>query len=121
MQNALLKAGTNENNHNMNVYSQAISVTRGSMEELESYKRYFEREDGITYYDPFKNKNDRKDSMANVNRKTLHQFWNDSFEMWESNELPRDFESQNQWINVGITYGKLVEPLQSTNAISNEP
>jgi len=81
------------------------------MAELEWYKECCEKEDRITYYDSFKKQNNKRDFRANVNKGRLLQFWDQIIEMWESHELPSDFQSQNKWINAGNTYRKLVEPL----------
>lgn len=48
-----------------------LRVAHGSMEELRLYKDCCARGDDITYYDPFENQNDKKDSRENVNRKKL--------------------------------------------------
>jgi hypothetical protein len=109
---ALQVAGEIENKQNTNVAKLAtdLSVAQCSMAELEWYKECREKENGITYYDSFK-KLDRKDIDANIRRVKLAEFWDEIISMWEENELPSDFQSQNKWINAGTAYRRLVEPL----------
>jgi enhanced disease susceptibility 1 protein len=52
-----------------------------------------------------------KDIDANGRRLKLGEFWDEIIEMWESHALPSDFQSQNKWVNAGMTYSQLVEPL----------
>jgi len=109
---ALRRAGEIENEHYRNVARLAIdlSVAQCSMAELEWYKERCEKEDGIPYYDCFK-KHGKKEIDTNLRTEKLAEFWDGVIEMWERDELPSDFQSQNKWINAGNTYRKLVEPL----------
>eukprot|EP00253_Pinus_taeda_P013158 PITA_13158 len=109
---ALQTAGSMENQHNTNVAKLAgeLSVKQCSMAELEWYKEVCEKL-GITYYDSFKERNDKKDIDANIRRVKSAEFWDGIIEMWEKHELPCDFQSQNKWINAGTAYRRLVEPL----------
>jgi len=110
---ALQRAVETENERNTNVDKLAIKLGEKQcrMAELEWYKERCEKEDGIVYYDSFKNQNGKKDIHANERRLKLEGFWDEIIEMWEKHELPSDFESRNKWINAGTTYRRLVEPL----------
>jgi hypothetical protein len=110
---ALQAAGEAEIERNTNVDKLAISLgqKQSNMAEFEWYKERCEKEDGIVYYDSFKNQTNKKDIDANRRRLKLAEFWDEIIEMWEKHDLPSDFESQNKWINAGNTYRRLVEPL----------
>eukprot|EP00253_Pinus_taeda_P034624 PITA_34624 len=107
---ALQIARDMENKHSTNVAKLAfeLSEKQSIMAELEWYKERCEKEDGITYYDSFRKRNDID---ANLCRERLSGFWDNIIEMWKRNELPSDFQSQNKWINAGTAYRRLVEPL----------
>jgi len=109
---SLQKAGNIENKHSTTVAKLAIELSEAqcNMAELEWYKERCEKECGMTYYDSFK-KQDKKDINANLRRVKLSLFWDDIIEKYKKHELPSDFQSRNKWIYAGITYSRLVEPL----------
>jgi hypothetical protein len=110
---ALLNLGTTENKHSADVSNLAIKLSKKNCTrvELEWYKECCEKDDIGGYYDSFKNQNDKRDIDANGRRLKLGEFWDELIEMWESHALPSDFRTQNKWVNAGMTYRELVEPL----------
>lgn len=108
---ALRKAGEVKNmcDTNTRELNADLSKNQSVMAQLEWYKTRSQR-DGPGYYDFFKQQ-DLRDQKANHFRKTLELFWDDIIEKEKKRELPRDFQSQNKWINAGTAYRRLVEPL----------
>jgi len=109
---ALQKAGNIENQHNKNVAKLEIELSEKPchMADLEWYKEPCEKKDNIMYYNSFQ-KYERKDIDTYFCRVKLDGFWDEIIEKWEKDELPSDFQSQNKGINVGISYRRLVKPM----------
>jgi len=91
---------------------------RGKIEtainEIEEYRRQCLR-NGIGYYDSFKNKQNRSDFDANLNRLKLAGWWDEIIPMVDKDELPEDFQCSEEWITLGTHYRLLVEPLDIAN------
>ncbi|GLJ13081.1 hypothetical protein SUGI_0204830 [Cryptomeria japonica] len=91
------------------------------MAELEWYKTMCEgnhsnqNNDSIattqSYYECFKAHKIENDMKANKNRVKLATFWDRIAELVEKEELPKDLQTQDKWINAGVEYKYLVEPL----------
>lgn len=81
---------------------------------LEGYKTRCEAR-GISYYDAFKLSKDTDDFNANVKRLELAGIFDEIMEMLKRYELPDQFEGQEDWINIGTTYRRIVEPLDIAN------
>lgn len=81
--------------------------------EIEWYKAWCDKSDEeLGYYDSFKRRgSSRRDMKVNMNRHKLARFWNNVIDMLENNELPRDFEKREKWVNASHFYKLLVEPL----------
>ena len=107
---ALLNLGKTENKPSTDVSNIAIKLSKKNCTrvELEWYKECCEKDDIGGYYDSFKNQNNKKDIDANGRRLQLGEFWDEIIQMWESHALPSDFQSQNTWVNAGMTYSELV-------------
>jgi enhanced disease susceptibility 1 protein len=82
--------------------------------ELESYRDNCKLRQ-ITCYDAFKLHNNRQDFKANVNRLELASIWDEIIEMVKTYQLPDDFEGQEDWVELGTTCRRLVEPLDVAN------
>ncbi|GLJ20358.1 hypothetical protein SUGI_0369720 [Cryptomeria japonica] len=54
---------------------------------------------------------EKKGFHINWNRMNLEDFWDKIIDMVKNQQLPSDFRYQNKWINAGIAYRRLVEPL----------
>eukprot|EP00253_Pinus_taeda_P008774 PITA_08774 len=110
---ALLNLGRIEHRHSIDVSNLAIKLSKKNCTrvELEWYKECCEKDDIGGYYDSFKNQYTMKDIDANGRRLKLGEFWDEIIEMWENHALPSDFQSQNKWVNAGMTHSQLVEPL----------
>ena len=107
---ALLNLGKTENKPSTNVSNIAIKLSKKNCTrvELEWYKECCEKDDIGRYYDSFKNQNNKKDIDVNGRRLQLGEFWDEVIQMWEIHALPSDFQSQNTWVNAGMTYSELV-------------
>ncbi|KAL2340845.1 hypothetical protein Fmac_008785 [Flemingia macrophylla] len=86
-----------------------------SMRELESYKTTCEMHRGKGYYDAFKLQKEVNDFQANVKRLVLAGVWDEVIEMLKRYELPDEFEGKPEWIHLGTSYRRLVEPLDIAN------
>ncbi|XP_061369737.1 protein EDS1L-like [Gastrolobium bilobum] len=84
------------------------------MKELEEYKNMWERE-SIGYYYAFKVQNVKDDFKANVNRLKLAGVWDEIIEKLRSYELPDEFEGNEEWVELGTRFRRLVEPLDIAN------
>ncbi|KAE9587384.1 hypothetical protein Lal_00004843 [Lupinus albus] len=85
----------------------------GSMKELEEYKATCEIQKG--YYDAFKVQKETRDFQANVKRLVLAGIWDEIIEMLKRYELPDEFEGNSEWVNLGTSFRRLVEPLDIAN------
>ncbi|GLJ13084.1 hypothetical protein SUGI_0204870 [Cryptomeria japonica] len=95
---------------NMDKQSIKLDEMQDCMAELEWYKIICE--DNLPgYYDCFKTHKSEKDLKANKNRLKLAAFWDRITELVEKEELPKDLQTQDKWINAGTEYRLLVEPL----------
>ncbi|KAK7281853.1 hypothetical protein RIF29_10172 [Crotalaria pallida] len=83
------------------------------MKELEEYKATCEIHMG--YYDAFKVQKDDRDFQANVKRLVLAGVWDEIIEMLKRYELPDEFEGNPEWIKLGTSFRRLVEPLDIAN------
>eukprot|EP00262_Sarcandra_glabra_P007521 TRINITY_DN20389_c0_g1_i1.p1 TRINITY_DN20389_c0_g1~~TRINITY_DN20389_c0_g1_i1.p1 ORF type:complete len:655 (+),score=80.31 TRINITY_DN20389_c0_g1_i1:171-1967(+) len=70
---------------------------------------------GVSYYDAFKLQKDIEDFDANVKRLELAGLWDEIIDMLKRYELPDSFERQTEWVNLGTTYRRLLEPLDIAN------
>ncbi|XP_057828236.2 lipase-like PAD4 [Cryptomeria japonica] len=109
---ALHEVGEDSMRLSINSNKQIVELSKAqkAMAELEWYKRRC-TDDGIGYYDAFKQQKDRKDFRANINRGKLATFWDEFIQMVENNELPPDFQCRSKWIYSATAYRQLVEPL----------
>ncbi|XP_061373481.1 protein EDS1L-like [Gastrolobium bilobum] len=88
---------------------------QGSMGELEAYKATCEIHTGKGYYYAFKVQKEGKDFQANVKRLVLAGVWDEIIEMLKRYELPDEFEGKQEWIKLGTSFRRLVEPLDIAN------
>ncbi|OIV89867.1 hypothetical protein TanjilG_23132 [Lupinus angustifolius] len=84
-----------------------------SMKELEEYKATCEIQKG--YYDAFKVQKETRDFQANVKRLVLAGIWDEIIEMLKRYELPDEFEGNSEWVKLGTSFRRLVEPLDIAN------
>ncbi|XP_072971357.1 protein EDS1L-like [Typha angustifolia] len=70
---------------------------------------------GLSYYDSFKLQRNVDDFNANVKRLELAGLWDEIVEMLRRRELPDGFEGRTEWVNLGTSYRRLVEPLDIAN------
>ncbi|RDX64078.1 Protein EDS1L, partial [Mucuna pruriens] len=85
------------------------------MRELGRYKTECEVHKGKGYYDAFKVQKEQKDFQANVKRLVLAGVWDEVIEMLKRYELPDEFEGNQEWIQHGTSFRRLVEPLDIAN------
>ncbi|XP_040989291.1 protein EDS1L-like [Juglans microcarpa x Juglans regia] len=85
-----------------------------AMKKLEDYreKSAIRR---VGWYDAFKLQETFDDFIANVKRLELAGIWDEIMEMLKRCELPDGFESEKEWIELGTSYRRLVEPLDIAN------
>lgn len=69
----------------------------------------------VGYYDAFKLQKDVEDFHINVKRLELAGVWDEIIEMLKRNQLPEEFESRKEWVELGTKYRHLVEPLDIAN------
>ncbi|GKA45413.1 EDS1L-like protein, partial [Tanacetum coccineum] len=69
----------------------------------------------IGYYDAFKIQKGNEDFEANVKRLELAGIWDEIVEMLKRYELPDGLDSNDNWIELGTKFRKLVEPLDIAN------
>ncbi|XLR23845.1 hypothetical protein S83_051745 [Arachis hypogaea] len=84
-----------------------------SMNDLEEYKASCALNRG--YFDAFKVQKEPRDFQANVKRLVLAGVWDETIEMLKRYELPDDFEGKKDWIDLGTSFRRLVEPLDIAN------
>lgn len=71
--------------------------------------------DSLGYYDAFKLQKVPKDFQANIKRLELAGVWDEIIEMLKRYELPDEFEGNDEWIQLGTRFRRLVEPLDIAN------
>lgn len=103
--------GKNEEKVRKEIEEKAVA----SMRDLEEYKATCELHKGKGYYDAFKVQKENKDFQANVKRLVLAGVWDEIIEMLKRYELPDEFEGKQEWVNLGTSYRRLVEPLDIAN------
>ncbi|KAL5200824.1 hypothetical protein ABZP36_035178 [Zizania latifolia] len=81
---------------------------------LNDYKKTCELHE-VSYYDSFKLQREVHDFNANVLRLELAGLWDEIVEMLRRRQLPDGFEGQQEWVNLGTLYRRLVEPLDIAN------
>ncbi|PRQ16036.1 putative carboxylesterase [Rosa chinensis] len=94
-----------------------IDRKKAEMEEgmkgLEEYRTFNAQKVG--YYDAFKKQNEKRDFDANVRRLVLAGIWDEIIEMLKRYDLPDEFEGEDNWIELGTKFRRLVEPLDIAN------
>ncbi|KAG7021481.1 Protein EDS1L, partial [Cucurbita argyrosperma subsp. argyrosperma] len=113
----LRAAGTYEekktkNQERMEAKKQYIEQGLNSLEE--NYRAVC-RVDGMGYYDAFKRQKNDTDFKANIKRLELAGIWDEILGMLKMYELPDEFEGNDEWIQLGTKYRRLVEPLDIAN------
>eukprot|EP00252_Welwitschia_mirabilis_P006321 TRINITY_DN17171_c0_g2_i3.p1 TRINITY_DN17171_c0_g2~~TRINITY_DN17171_c0_g2_i3.p1 ORF type:complete len:622 (+),score=120.00 TRINITY_DN17171_c0_g2_i3:230-2095(+) len=88
----------------------SLSQAQKAMTELEWYRKVC-RNEGVGYYDSFKQHNTKGDHRANLHRKRLADFWDGILKMLEEYELPDRLCESAKWMYAATTYRLLVEPL----------
>ncbi|GLJ13082.1 hypothetical protein SUGI_0204850 [Cryptomeria japonica] len=113
----------NKNKLAINIDQQIVKLDEMQefMAELEWYKTMCEGNQSNqdkdlnankqSYYECFKTNKTENDMKANKNRVKLAAFWDRITELVEKEELPKDLQTQDKWINAGTEYRLLVEPL----------
>ncbi|XP_058112106.1 protein EDS1L-like [Magnolia sinica] len=105
-----------EKHKQRNLYK--IEANRNKIQEalnmLDSYRETCKIRQ-VGYYDAFKLQKDTKDFNANLKRLDLAGLWDEIIEMLKRYELPDDFESRIEWVQLGTRYRCLVEPLDIAN------
>ncbi|KAF5459843.1 hypothetical protein F2P56_019757 [Juglans regia] len=69
----------------------------------------------VGWYDAFKLQEAEPDFIANVKRLELAGIWDQIMEMLKIFELPDGFEGEKEWVELGTSYRRLVEPLDIAN------
>lgn len=82
---------------------------------LEENYRAVCKVDSLGYYDAFKLQKDTKDFQANIKRLEQAGVWDEIVEMLKRYELPEEFEGNDEWIQLGTRFRRLVEPLDIAN------
>ncbi|KAJ6740914.1 LIPASE-LIKE PAD4 [Salix purpurea] len=100
---------------NLNCANLAIKLSKINpyRAEIEWYKALCDRsDDQMGYYDSFKQRGaSKRDSKVNLNRHKLARFWDNVINLFESNQLPHDFQRHRKWVYASHFYKLLVEPL----------
>ncbi|KAL6013401.1 Lipase (class 3) [Asimina triloba] len=112
----LCAAGESEKNKLKNL--DKVKANQGKIEEalnvINNYKKACKTR-GIGYYDAFKLQKEKEDFNANLRRLELAGLFDEILDMLHTHELPDNFESQGEWVNLGTSYRCLVEPLDIAN------
>ncbi|KAK7281856.1 hypothetical protein RIF29_10177 [Crotalaria pallida] len=83
--------------------------------ELAKYKETWEHQK-LGYYDAFKVQEDPdEDFQANVKRLELAAVWDEIIELLRRYDLPDELEGKQEWIEIGTSFRRLVEPLDVSN------
>uniref|UniRef100_A0ACD5YFH9 Uncharacterized protein n=1 Tax=Avena sativa TaxID=4498 RepID=A0ACD5YFH9_AVESA len=90
------------------------SKIQEALKYLNEYKRTCELHE-VSYYDSFKLQREVHDFNSNVRRLELAGLWDEIIEMLRRRELPDAFEGREEWVNLGTSYRRLVEPLDIAN------
>ncbi|KAE8816490.1 protein EDS1L-like [Hordeum vulgare] len=90
------------------------SKIQEALKSLNEYKRTCELHE-VSYYDSFKLQREVHDFNSNVRRLELAGLWDEIIEMLRRRELPDAFEGREEWVNLGTSYRRLVEPLDIAN------
>ncbi|KAH9313708.1 hypothetical protein KI387_022335, partial [Taxus chinensis] len=109
-----LKAAEDKKNKltkNMDQQITKLDEMQNCMAKLEWYKTSCEEDGFSDYYNCFKTHKTEKELKANKNRFKLAAFWDGITELVEKEELPKDLQTQEKWVNAGTEYRLLVEPL----------
>ncbi|XP_047310342.1 protein EDS1L-like [Impatiens glandulifera] len=108
---AALEKRKEENQKRVDSYKNKIS------EKLNHIKDYQTESEArkVGYYDAFKLQNEERDFQVNVARLELAGIWDEIIEMLKREELPDAFESRKDWIELGTSFRRLVEPLDIAN------
>lgn len=69
----------------------------------------------VGWYDAFKLQETEPDFIANVKRLELAGIWDEIMEKLKRFELPDGFEGEKEWVELGTSYRRLVEPLDIAN------
>ncbi|MQL94304.1 hypothetical protein Taro_026958 [Colocasia esculenta] len=112
----LCAIGEQENQRERNQVT--VDETRSKIEDAMKFlKEYQEKckNRGLGYYDTFKLQKHYDDFDANVKRIELAGLWDQIVEMLKRCELPGKFESRKEWVELGTSYRRLVEPLDIAN------
>lgn len=84
------------------------------MEVLEGYREKSVIRN-VGWYDAFKLQETEQDFIANVKRLELAGIWDEIIELLKRYELPDEFEGEKEWVDLGTSFRRLVEPLDIAN------
>ncbi|KAL5722379.1 defense response [Ranunculus cassubicifolius] len=87
---------------------------KDALNELQKYQARCEVRE-VYYYDAFKVQKEEEDFKANIKRLKLAGMWDEIIVMLGRYELLDDFEARKEWVDLGTTYRRLVEPLDIAN------
>ncbi|KAK7243469.1 hypothetical protein RIF29_38266 [Crotalaria pallida] len=108
----LIKEGKRNNEVRM---KKKIDFVEEKMKELDKYKETWEHHK-LGYYDAFKIQEDPdEDFQANVKRLELAAVWDEIIELLRRYDLPDELEGKTEWIKIGTSFRRLVEPLDISN------
>ncbi|GJT85827.1 EDS1-like protein [Tanacetum coccineum] len=84
------------------------------LDEIRNYKEK-KTNKNMDYYEAFKLQNNEDDFRANVNRLELAKIFDEIIEMVMTKDLPDEFEVKDEWVTLGTSFRRLVEPLDIAN------
>lgn len=91
-----------------------IDKIKDALKKIQEYKTSCEIHK-IGYYDAFKIQKDSCDFNTNIKRLELAGIWDEIVEMIKRYELPDGFEGRKEWVEIGTSFRRLVEPLDIAN------
>ncbi|XP_057951161.1 protein EDS1-like [Malania oleifera] len=91
-----------------------ISKVKDGLNIVEGYRAKCEVR-RVGYYDTFKLQKDHEDFSINVKRLELAGAFDEIIEMLKRYQLPYEFESRKEWIELGTRYRSVIEPLDIAN------
>ncbi|XP_076903414.1 protein EDS1-like [Bidens hawaiensis] len=91
-----------------------LKIIEDLIDEILAYKR--KHDDGeIDYYEAFKLQNEHDDFKANVNRLEQAKIWDVVMEMVVRKDLPDEFETWDELVELATQFRRLYEPLDIAN------
>ncbi|XP_056170511.1 protein EDS1L-like isoform X2 [Syzygium oleosum] len=102
--------------NNQNTIVPKKETIKTALKALSDYRTTSENDGmGMGYYDAFKMQKEEEDFKVNVKRLELAALWDEIIEMIRQEQLPDKFEVDEEWVELGTQFRRLVEPIDIAN------